>query len=1098
MQTHITPNNKLASLGTIGLLFLAGIAGMVFLLPYANAATTNAKVTLSTITPLSSLAGGPTELTGVTSGIVGNSLTITGTGFSSNAAIAITSTVGTSTISWFTLHNNCGFATSIGGVGGANSLYVGSGSTACLTTSASGMFKTTVVIPALPGGAQTIVVTDGVNSVSTPFTITPSITFSTTSPNNFGFPETTLAGSTITITGFGSGESVTGATTAFSTTSFACTTGTTLSNTVTSGTSAGTCTLFSGSLVVADATGGAKTITATGATSTLTASTTYTINPWAAFYDSPTGKTSFAFIGTAPSSLFVEVHGMPAGTIAANSITVGGIATGHSAVTIGSSGAFLGLVVSPVTNVPFGNVGVVVGGTTFSYGFGNIAVGSQQWGGALISSIPGTSTSTAFVKLDASSYKPGAVTSSSTSPAPAQNQVGIFGFGFVPPTTGACVGGGGNIAFVSGGANWVAGTPGFQTSNCPVTGGSAPGLYVDANGAVFAKASLADTPWSTVGNPTVAASYTPTLTEAGTAPATIIPSSFTIIPWMTIGSSTVDYTTSNFQVKGHGFGPTDTLAVTIGGSPLLTGTSSCGPSANGSCYTNVGKVPELGAGPQNVVLTGSISGASVTTTGGTIYDPRIDSSGSGSALSLVTGNAGSTTILRTGSSFGVHGLYANTAYNVVWNGAGVSPILAGTVIGTFTSTATGGIPVPGVQLTIPADISGIHSIDLERVSTSGTSFMYANHLPPGDFPDSDTGLGTFAGNTCDGTVVCLHSQFGDMLFNLGTSLSSTPTVATVGSSITISGTGLQAATTYDLSFTQAGGSPPSTCPAGAAPPQVIAGSFTSTSTGAVPSGASIAITDTPTATGLEQGTLECIFIQTPGTFGTSTTAGTSEFLLQASATVTPTSATSGSSVTLSAHALNKNAGYTILFAPYTCGATNVCGTVVGSILTNGVGAGSGAFTVPSSIQTATGIQPVVSGSAYSVELQESGVATNQALASPPSVAVGSVTTACNNTTCMTVSGTPVKSTQGPYTGISSTFTNNSPSPETAFVYAVVHNALGQTVDISTATVTASAGGSATAFNVLFGLAPGTYTISVFVTSSSGTAISASTSVTVTI
>src|SRR5580704_14539949 len=117
MQTHITPNNKLASLGTIGLLFLAGIAGMVFLLPYANAATTNAKVTLSTITPLSSLAGGPTELTGVTSGIVGNSLTITGTGFSSNAAIAITSTVGTSTISWFTLHNNCGFATSIGGVG---------------------------------------------------------------------------------------------------------------------------------------------------------------------------------------------------------------------------------------------------------------------------------------------------------------------------------------------------------------------------------------------------------------------------------------------------------------------------------------------------------------------------------------------------------------------------------------------------------------------------------------------------------------------------------------------------------------------------------------------------------------------------------------------------------------------------------------------------------------------------------------------------------------------------------------------------------------------------------------------------------------------
>jgi len=564
MQTHITQNNKLASLGTIGLLFLAGIAGMVFLLPYAHAAS-NAKVTLSTITPLAAVAGGPTELTGVTSGNVGNSLTITGTGFASNAAIAITSTVGTSTISWFTLHNNCGFSTSIGGVGGANSLYTGSGATACLTTTASGMFKTTVTIPALPGGAQTIVVTDGVNPVSTPFTITPSITFSTTATNNFGFPETSLAGSTITITGFGSGESVTAATTAFTTASFSCSTGTTLTNTVTSGTSAGTCTLFSGSLTVADTTGGAKTITATGATSTLTASTTYTINPWAAFYDSSGGKTTFSFVGTAPSSLFVEAHGLPAGTIAANSITVGGIATSHSAVTVGSAGDIFGLVISPALSVPFGNVAVVVGGSTFSYAFGNIAVGTQQWGGALISSIAGSASTTAFVKVDASSYKPGAVPASSTSPAPAQNVVGIFGFGFVPSTS--CPSGtGGTMTFGAGGASWVAGTPVFQANNCGVAAGVSPGLYSDSNGAVFAKGSLADTPF--------AASYSPTVTQTAPAPANTIQSSFGITSWMTIASSLVDYTTSNFQVKGHGFGATDTLSVTIGGSPLLT---------NGAC-----------------------------------------------------------------------------------------------------------------------------------------------------------------------------------------------------------------------------------------------------------------------------------------------------------------------------------------------------------------------------------------------------------------------------------------------------------------------------------------------------------------------------------
>jgi len=50
MQTHITPNNKLASFGTIGLLFLAGIAGMVFLLPLNSAHAASPAVTLSTIT----------------------------------------------------------------------------------------------------------------------------------------------------------------------------------------------------------------------------------------------------------------------------------------------------------------------------------------------------------------------------------------------------------------------------------------------------------------------------------------------------------------------------------------------------------------------------------------------------------------------------------------------------------------------------------------------------------------------------------------------------------------------------------------------------------------------------------------------------------------------------------------------------------------------------------------------------------------------------------------------------------------------------------------------------------------------------------------
>jgi len=404
-----------------------------------------------------------------------------------------------------------------------------------------------------------------------------------------------------------------------------------------------------------------------------------------------------------------------------------------------------------------------------------------------------------------------------------------------------------------------------------------------------------------------------------------------------------------------------------------------------------------------------------------------------------------------------------------------------------------------VQITIPSDTSGLHIIDIQAASSFGTSAIYANNLV-GDYFDTDTGLGTTA-----------NTQFGDMLFSEGTSLIAAPTVVNVGGTTVITGTGLAANTMYDLGVSQAGTgdvstasatNPPTTCAltgtGAASAPATIAGTFTSTSTGTVPASVSVAITDTPTVKGLDQGTLYCVFAQTAATFGGSTATGVAEFELQASASVNMTSAPSGHNVILSAHGLAASVGYNILFAPYACGNSgSICGTVVGAVLSNGQGEGSSTFTVPSTIQTSAGSQPVTSAAGYTVELQAVS-STTIALASPPTVTVGSVSTACNNTTCMTVTGTPAQSQQGQYQGVTSTFTNNSPAPLTAFVYAVVHNALGQTVDISTATVTASAGGSTTAFNALFGLAPGTYSVTIFVTSSSGTAISGPSTASVTI
>src|SRR5208282_6074508 len=104
--------------------------------------------------------------------------------------------------------------------------------------------------------------------------------------------------------------------------------------------------------------------------------------------------------------IIVEAHGLPAAAIGANTITIGGVASAHAAVTPGTAGTIYGLVVSPSANVPYGLVSVVIGGVTFNYATGNIALGTvtsgvvvtantnAPWGGALISSIIGSGTTT--------------------------------------------------------------------------------------------------------------------------------------------------------------------------------------------------------------------------------------------------------------------------------------------------------------------------------------------------------------------------------------------------------------------------------------------------------------------------------------------------------------------------------------------------------------------------------------------------------------------------------------------------------------------------------------------------------------------------------
>jgi hypothetical protein len=264
----------------------------------------------------------------------------------------------------------------------------------------------------------------------------------------------------------------------------------------------------------------------------------------------------------------------------------------------------------------------------------------------------------------------------------------------------------------------------------------------------------------------------------------------------------------------------------------------------------------------------------------------------------------------------------------------------------------------------------------------------------------------------------------------------------------------------------------------------------------------------PTTAGHEQGTSYCAFIETGPNFGTSADTAAASFILQASASLNSSESPIGGNVLLTAHGLASGQTYNIIFAPYstqTFSGSVLSGTFVGTLTANSYGEGKGTLTVPGAVQTGTGIQSVTLGTGYQVELQEAGIdipgSGNVALAAPPTIVVGGTTGSCSSqgTICMVLNGTPTVGKSGSNTIISTSFTNNSNAPQTAYIYAVVHNALGQTVLYATSTLNGVApGASETGQLVLFGLPSGTYTATVFVVSTSGTALSTSATVSVTI
>lgn len=98
----------------------------------------------------------------------------------------------------------------------------------------------------------------------------------------------------------------------------------------------------------------------------------------------------------------------------------------------------------------------------------------------------------------------------------------------------------------------------------------------------------------------------------------------------------------------------------------------------------------------------------------------------------------------------------------------------------------------------------------------------------------------------------------------------------------------------------------------------------------------------------------------------------------------------------------------------------------------------------------------------------------------------------------TLVGTPGKVTVAGQTAVNATFTNNLPFTQSGIVMLVVRNLQGQTVYIATATVSPSAGATFSALLVVSPVPPGTYTVELFAITSTGVVIAKSTTFTLTL
>jgi len=1107
----ISNTSKASSIIALALLLLSGTAGILAVAPTVVAASS------PTITLSASSGSPPLGSTWWGLQVPATNITVTGTGFPSGQTgievglISTSSVVTSSTVlSNYLCLDDLSLVTAAGNTA-CNTIDLPGGSTATqgyvstgdagyqqVTADANGYFQSVFQTPLVAGSpdvtyniAATYSTSSGyVVSNSVPFSVTPTIAvvndYSGANSGKYndrvdllaaGFSATETiqllpsTGLFVTAPWGGTSENT------FTVDQF----GSTWSQGLAAGVECGTATTFGSGVsnggcdfaFVGDHHSGSVTVQFIGVNSGNTASTTFSVTPSIEFQFQ--GKTTFALPASAGTGYFVGHGFAKSESIPQGSLSIGGVTTLQSSITATTAGSFGPVAFTYTSSLPAGVNTATFDGITFSFANQNIVAPptlesfqDQQeisYGAPIVA----TTTSISFAQQDSSTNHEGHV---------------AYLFGSCTGGAAACFGGGSlshettvlaNATSVGTYSTALSGFPTTATTLESITSASHFNFHpgYGTGGSICVTAATCngvsnqvaywfgfDVPNSYGGSSTStetlnAESNSPpstSLTITMTADLYFISTSIAAPPGSEAAcgacdpypTNIADNTGTTFTIHVTGFNDTDTSANVYVGSTFWTSCSTTTfTDGTGTCSLGTHTLPDVASGSYTVWVNGTAKAnygsdsLNVAPVAGLV-----------SLASTLNVSPGSIDGLLTASGAGIHGLAANTKYTVEYSGANMT---------TFKSTSTGQVP-PGVEFVVPPGTSGNHIVDI--VNSAGVSALFGQQL---------TSLG----------------QYPNLTIFSSNSLTLAPTSGNVGSSVSMSGSGLGANTQY---YVWVPLFPGSTTYASYT-------SFTSTATGSIPSGSGsftwpLMPTDvascTASTTAFESGTLVNVWAAAKssdiGSTSPSAPVGSAQFFLEAALGFASSSASAGGSVSYTATGLCASTGYNIIFnyALSSLGTTYT-GTTVGSFVSNSNGGATGTFTVP----------PSAAQGAYEVQLTRVGGPTSilGVLSAAPSLSVGPTSVSGVGTSTFTATGTPSESTVNGQPTLSGTWTNAYTGSLGVYMWVDVMNAAGQTVGVYLGSATAASGSSVTIAAALFNLPSGTYTATVFLTTTSGTVVS---------